>query len=86
MCPKMKLFAMEFRHILEVLCLRVLQKKFWAQFHDLCVQKRKLFDCEIQMHFGRSLPARFTEKSSGRNVRIYVSKNEAVCCEVQTHF
>jgi len=38
--PKMKRFAVKFRRILEVLCLRVLQKKFWAQFHDLCVQKR----------------------------------------------
>ena len=38
--PKMKRFAVKFRRILEVLCLRVLQKKFWAQFHDLRVQKR----------------------------------------------
>jgi len=38
--PKTKLFAVEFRRILEVLCLRGLQKKFWAQFHDFCVQKR----------------------------------------------
>jgi len=32
---KTKLFAMKFRRILEVLCLQVLKKKFWAQFHDL---------------------------------------------------
>jgi len=38
--PKMKLFAVKFRRILEVLCLQVLQKKLWAQFHDLCNQKR----------------------------------------------
>jgi len=37
--PKMKLFAVQFRRILEVLCLQGLQKKFWAHFHDLCVQK-----------------------------------------------
>jgi len=38
MRPKMKLFAMEFRRILEVLCLQVLKKKFWAHIPDLCVQ------------------------------------------------
>jgi len=38
--PKMKLFAVKFRRILEVLYLQDLQKKLWAQFHDLCVQKR----------------------------------------------
>jgi len=40
MRPKMKLFTVELRRILQVLCLRVLQKKFWAQFHDLCIQKQ----------------------------------------------
>jgi len=35
----MKLFAVELRRILEVLCLQDLQKKVRAQFHDLCVQK-----------------------------------------------
>jgi len=38
--PKTKLFAVEFRRILEVLCLQVLQKKLWAQFHDFFVQKQ----------------------------------------------
>jgi len=37
--PKMKLFAVKFRRILEVLRLQGLQRKFWAKFHDLCVQK-----------------------------------------------
>jgi len=37
--PKTKVFPVKFRRILEVLCLQVLQKKFWAQFHELCVQK-----------------------------------------------
>jgi len=37
--PKTKLFEVKFRRILEVLGMQVLQKKFWAQFHDLCVQK-----------------------------------------------
>jgi len=40
MRPKTKLFAVKFRRISKVLRLRVLQKKLWAQFHDLCVQKR----------------------------------------------
>jgi len=34
MCPKTKLFAVKFRRILEVLCLQVLQKRFWAHIHD----------------------------------------------------
>jgi len=38
------------------------------------------------MHFESSLPARFTEKSYGRNVTIYVSKNEGISREVQMHF
>jgi len=37
MRPKTKLFAVKFRRILEVLRLQGLQKKFWAQFRDLCV-------------------------------------------------
>jgi len=36
---KKKLFAVKFRRIVDVLCLHVLQKRFWAQFLDLCVQK-----------------------------------------------
>jgi len=36
----MKLFAVKFRRILEVLCLIGLEKNFWTNFHDLCVQKR----------------------------------------------
>jgi len=38
--PKTKLFAVKFRRILEVLHPQGLQRKFWANFHDLCVQKR----------------------------------------------
>jgi len=37
--PNMKLFAVKFWCILEVLCLQALQKRLWAQFHDLWVQK-----------------------------------------------
>ena len=38
--PKTKLFAMKFRRILEVLCVRVLKKNFRTKFHDLWIQKR----------------------------------------------
>jgi len=38
--PKTKLFAVKFRRISEVLRLQDLQRKFWARFHDVCVQKR----------------------------------------------
>jgi len=34
---KPKLFAVKFRRIPEVLCVQVLKKMLWAQFHDLCV-------------------------------------------------
>jgi len=37
--PKTKLFALEFRRILEVLYLQVLQKGLGAHIHDFCVQK-----------------------------------------------
>jgi len=38
--PKMKRFAVKFRRISEVLRLQGLQRNFWRNFHDLCVQKR----------------------------------------------
>jgi len=85
MRPKMKLFAVELRRILEVLCLRVLQKKFWAIFHDLCVQKRSCLPWNSDA-FWKFSACKFQRKSSGRNSTIFVLKNEAVCCEVQTHF
>jgi len=85
MCPKTKLFAAEFRRISEVLCLRVLLKKFWAQFHDLCVQNRSclLWNWDA---FWKFSACKFWRKSCGRNSTICASKNKAVCCEVQTHF
>jgi len=85
MLPKMKLFAVEFRHILEVLCLRVLQKKFWVQFDDLCVQKWSglLWSSDA---FWKLSPCMLYKKSSECIFPIYVSKNEAVCHGVQTHF
>ena len=38
--PKIKLFALMFRRIPEVLRLQGLQRKFWTNFHDLCIRKR----------------------------------------------
>jgi len=43
MRPKIKLFAVKFRCILEVFAWRVLWRKFWAHFHDLYVQKWSCF-------------------------------------------
>ena len=82
---KMKLFTVEFRRILEILCLRLLQKKLWAQFHDLCVQKRSGLPWSPQT-FWKFSSCNFSRGSSWRIITIYASKNEAVCCWVQTHF
>jgi len=51
----------------------------------ICVQKRSSF----LWNSGASwtfLPCKGHRKSSGRIVSIFSSKNDAVCCEVQTHF
>jgi len=61
---KMKLFTVEFRRILEILCLRLLQKKLWAQFHDLCVQKRSGLPWNLDASWKFSA-CKFTEKVLG---------------------
>ena len=114
-----RLFAMEFRRILEVHCLQVLQKRFWAHIHDFCFQKwsclpwssdafwkfvlyeeyKKIWAHfhDLFVHKRSCLPwssdvflkffaCKFCRKGSGRIVMIYVSKNEAICCEVHTDF
>ena len=83
--PKMKLFAVKFRRILELLCLWVLQRKLLAQFHDLCAQKLSclLWNSDVLWKLSAK---KFYRKSFGRNSTISVSINEAVSCEVQTHF
>ena len=43
--PKTKLLSLEFRRILEVHCLQVLQKSFWEHIHDFCVQKWSFLSC-----------------------------------------
>jgi len=83
--PKTKLLEVKFRRILEVLRLQVLQKEFWAQFLDLCVQKRSGLLCSSDVFWKFSLCEGY-KKSSGRIFPIFASRNEGVCREVQTHF
>jgi len=85
MRPKTKLFAVKFRRILEVLCLWVLQKKLWAQFHDLCVQKGSCFPWNSDALWKFSF-CEVYRKSCWRNSTICASRNEAVWCEIQTDF
>ena len=85
MRPKTKLFAVKFRSILDVLSLQGLPKKFWAQFHDLCVQiwSGLLWSSDA---FWKFAPFKHYKKSSGRIFPIDASKNEVVCRGVQTDF
>ena len=81
---KTKLFAMKFRRILEVLRLQGSQKKFWAHFHDFCVQKRRCLGWSSGA-FWKFSACTVYRKSSGRIFMICASKNESACCEVQMH-
>ena len=58
---------------------------FWAQFHDWCVQK---WSCLLLSWdaFWKFLPDEVYEESFGCIFTIHACKNEAVSCEVQTHF
>ena len=119
MCPKIQRFAVMFRRICEAFAFQALQKKFWAHFPDLCVQKRSCLPWSSDA-FRKFSACKFYRKSSGRifhdlrvqkriclpwnwdafwkfcaktyrkgcgcNSTISVPENEAVCCEVQTHF
>jgi len=69
--PKLKLFAVIFRHISEVLHHQRLQRKFWTNFHNVCVQNEAV-SCEGQTHFA-SFPLARLIKSCGRIFTIYVS-------------
>jgi len=82
---KAKLFAAKFRRILEVLCLQGLQRKFWTNIHDLRVSKRSCLPWSSDI-FWKFSHYEVYEKSSGCIFMMSASKNEAVCCEVQTHF
>jgi len=87
MRPKIKLFAVKFRCILEVFAWRVLWRKFWAHFHDLYVQKWSCFLLSSDA-FRRFSPCVVYNRSSGciMTITIFASTNEAVCHEVQTDF
>jgi len=63
--------------------LASLVKKFWAQFHDWCVQK---WSCLLLSSdtFRKFSPDEVYEESFGHIFTIYASKNEAVSCKVQT--
>jgi len=64
---------------------KIYRKKLWAQFHYLCVQKRSNFLLSSDA-FWKLSPCSVYEKRSGRIFTFFASKNEAVCCEFQTHF
>ena len=85
LCPQTKLFAVKFSRILEVLRLQGLRKKFCTNFHDLCAAKRRCLLWSSHT-FCKFSACKVYRKSYGRIITIYASKNEVVCCEVQTHF
>jgi len=73
--PKTKLFALRFRRILEILCVQDLQKKFWAHFHDLCIQKRSCYLWNSDA-FQKFSACKIYRKSFGRNFTICVSRKQ----------
>ena len=71
--PKTKLFAVKFRRISKVLCLQGLQKKLWAQFHDLCVQWGSCFPWSLYA-FWNFLLSSFIKKVLGAFPDLCVQK------------
>ena len=61
MCPKTKLFAVEFRRILEFSSCKVYRKSYGRIF-TIYVSKNEVVSCEVQTHFGNFHLARFIEK------------------------
>ena len=61
-----------------------LKKMFWAHFLDFCFQKWRYLPWSSDA-FWKFSACKFYRKSSGRNFTSCACKNEAVCCEVQTH-
>ena len=61
------------------------KKYFWVHFHDFCVQKRSCLLWRWDA-FWKFSACNVYKKKSGHNFTISASKNEPVCCEVQTHF
>ena len=72
--PETKLFALKFTHILQVICLQVLQKKFWVQFHNFCVQKRSCLLGTSDAFW--KVSACKIDKSCGHTFTIYVSPKQ----------
>jgi len=83
--PKTKLFAVNFICIFEDLCLLVLRKTFWAQFHDFLIQQRSCWPWSSDA-FSKFSASEFCRISSGGNSTISASENEVVSHGVQTHF
>ena len=83
--PKTKLSAVKFKRIFDVSALHALYKMFWAHFLDFSVQKRSCLPWNSDAFWTFSA-CTFYRKGSGHNFTICASKNEPVCCEVQTHF
>jgi len=73
--PKTVLCALKFRRILEVLCLRDLQKVLGA-IPRFVRPKNETVCCEIQTHFGSSPPPRFTEKFLDKFSRFMCPKTQ----------
>jgi len=94
---KVKLFPAKFRRISEVFTLRgswkvlgalsqlLRPKTFCTKFHDLCATKRRCLLWSSHT-FWKFFACKVYRKSYGCIITIYASKNEAVSCEVQTHF
>jgi len=83
--PKSKLFAVKFRPILEVLCLQGLQKKVPGAMSRYMCPKTKVFPVKFRRIL-EVFALKVYTKSSGSIFLIFASKNEVVCCEVQTQF
>jgi len=82
---KTKLFAVKFRHILDVLYLQGLQKKVPGRMLGYLCPKMKRFAVKFR-HILEVFALQGYRKSSRSIFLIFASKNEVVCCEVQTHF
>jgi len=57
------------------ICLRVLKKKFWAQYHDLCVQKRSCLQWSSDVFYKLSA-CKIDKKSCGRISRFMCRANK----------
>jgi len=64
MRPKTKLFAVKFRRVLELSPL-MLHEKSCGRIFPIFASKNEAVWCEVQTHFGSSLPASFKEKVLG---------------------